>query len=93
MELDTCVEGTVLREVVVPFEHGLHLRPAAVLSETASTFQGEVLVRTKDQEVSGKSLLGLLTLGATCGEHLTIEARGPDASEAIQAIAALFDGS
>ena len=90
---DTSTQGAVIREVVVPFECGLHARPAARLVQTASNFQGEVSIRAGDREVSGKSILGLLTLGVTRGEHLTIEARGPDASEAIQAIAALFDGS
>lgn len=93
MDNDTNTQEAVMREVVVPFEFGLHARPAARLVQMASGFQGEISVRAGDREVSGKSILGLLTLGATCGEHLTIEARGPDAWDAVDAIAALFEGS
>jgi len=85
-------QEAVIREIVVPFENGLHARPAALLAQTASRFQGEILVRARDRVVSGKSILGLLTLGAKCGENLSVEARGPDAaSDVMNAIAALFD--
>jgi len=92
MGSDTSTGETVVRkEVVIPFENGLHARPAAILAETANRFRGEILVLAKDREVDGKSILGLLTLGAGCGELLTIEAKGPDAPDAIGAMIALFE--
>jgi phosphotransferase system HPr (HPr) family protein len=86
-------DETAVGDVVVTFESGLHARPAARIVQTASSFEGEISFRTKDREVSGKSILGLLTLGATRGEHLTIKAKGPDAPAAVQAIVALFGNS
>lgn len=84
---------TAVKDVIVPFEYGLHARPAARFVQTASGFRGEILVSNKDRKVSGKSILGLLTLGVTRGEHLKIEAKGPDANDAMEAIAALFNGT
>jgi len=94
MEFDTSTGETVVREeVAIPFENGLHARPAAILAQTASRFLGEISIRIRDHKANGKSILGLLTLGAGCGELLTIETTGPDASDAIAAIIAVFEAS
>jgi len=90
-DVDASTQQAVIREIVVPFENGLHAGPAAIIAQTASRFQGEISIRTRDYQANGKSILELLILGATCGEHLTIEARGSDASDAMNVIAALFD--
>jgi phosphocarrier protein HPr len=77
------------REVEVTNSLGLHVRPAMKFVELASRFQCEVRVRHNNNEFNGKSLLELTMMAAECGTRLELEARGPDASVAIEALAEL----
>jgi phosphotransferase system HPr (HPr) family protein len=65
---------------------GLHMRPAAAFSETASRFQCTVIVRRDAQSVDGKNWIELLLLAAEVGTELTIEVSGQDAHEAIEVL-------
>ncbi|MGD1146332.1 MAG: HPr family phosphocarrier protein [Thermoanaerobaculaceae bacterium] len=65
---------------------GLHARAAAKFVHTASRFSAQVLVRLNDEEVNGKSILGLLLLAAPCGSTLTISASGTDETGALEAL-------
>jgi phosphocarrier protein len=65
---------------------GLHARAAAKFVHVSARFKADVLVRHNDEEVNGKSILGLLLLAAPCGSHLTITAKGADESDALLAI-------
>jgi phosphocarrier protein len=69
---------------------GLHLRPAARFVELAQRFAAEVRVRCNGAEADGKSLLSLLCLAAEGGMILDLEAHGPDAEEAVIALADLI---
>ncbi len=69
---------------------GLHARAAAKFVHTASSFQSQVTVRHNDEEVNGKSILGLLLLAAPCGTRLVVSATGVDEGAALDAIAALI---
>ncbi|MFI5165549.1 MAG: HPr family phosphocarrier protein [Thermoanaerobaculales bacterium] len=68
---------------------GLHARAAAKFVHAASRFQAQVTVRHNDEEVNGKSILGLLLLAAPLGTRLTIAASGVDEAAALDAIEAL----
>ncbi len=68
---------------------GLHARAAAKFVEVTSRFTAEVTVTNADESVSGKSILGLMMLAAGQGTRLELVAVGPDAEEAVDAIAAL----
>ena len=59
--------------------------------QLAGHFKSEVRVLKDGTSVNGKSIMGLLTLVAAAGLTITIEAEGPDASEAVVALAALVD--
>ena len=65
---------------------GLHARAAAKFVHVSARFQADVLVRHNDEEVNGKSILGLLLLAAPCGSRLTISASGSDEADALQAL-------
>ena len=69
---------------------GLHARPAAVFVQTTSKFKSSVKVRRGEQEVDGKSIMGLMMLAAEEGAELTIVVNGPDEQDVIQALGALF---
>ena len=77
------------RQVEITNCLGLHVRPAMKFVETASRFQSEVRVHYNNHEFNGKSLLELTMMAAECGTRLELEARGPDASAAVEALAEL----
>ena len=79
------------REVVVENEQGLHARPADLVAREAQRWESRIEFVGKAQRVDGKSILDLLTLAAEAGTHLVVEATGPDASEALDAIGILFE--
>ena len=68
---------------------GLHLRAAAAFVQAANRFQAEVDLQKDHLRVSGKSLLGLLGLGANLGSELTLIVSGPDADAAMHALSDL----
>lgn len=84
--------GVVERSVTVRNELGLHLRPSGEFVKLAATFQCNVLV-SKDggDAVNGKSILGLVTLGAEAGSQLTIRGDGEDAEHAVVALSRLVE--
>jgi phosphocarrier protein len=84
-------EETVSREVVVANQQGLHARPADLLAREARKWQSRIELVSAAQRVDGKSILDLLTLAAEAGTRLVVEATGPDARQALEAIGSLFE--
>ena len=82
-------DGTLTRIVVVTNPQGLHARPADMFVKLASKYQAKVEVIKDGERVDGKSILNILTLAAVEGTSLTIEATGPDAQAALNALAEL----
>ena len=77
------------REVVIENKLGMHLRAAAVFIETANKFRCQVHVRKHDQAINAKSIMGLMTLGATYGSVITVITDGENEAEALAALVAL----
>jgi phosphocarrier protein len=77
------------RTVEITNSLGLHLRPADKFVKLALQYQAEVRVHYNGKEFNGKSILDLTTLAAECGTRLELEARGPDAVAAVEALAEL----
>jgi phosphocarrier protein len=65
------------------------MRPSTRFVKLAGTFQSEVTVEFQGTRANGKSILEMTSLAAERGTHLELEARGPDAEEAIAALAEL----
>jgi phosphocarrier protein len=68
---------------------GLHARPAAELVKLAGRFRSEIHVEKGGLQVNGKSIMGVLMLAAEQGSTLRFTASGPDAEEALIALADL----
>ena len=84
----------VSREVTIPNREGLHTRPVMRFIDLAKEFEASVSVRNlsgkrKDETVDGTDVMEMMLLEATQGHLLRIEARGSDAREAVDALAAL----
>jgi phosphocarrier protein len=70
---------------------GLHARASAKLVEASARFQSRITVTKDGQSVDGRSIMGLMMLGAPLGTQIEITAEGPDAAEAMTAILALVE--
>ena len=77
------------RTVQIVNKNGLHARPAAEIVKLAAKFQSEITVVKDDLDVNGKSIMGVMMLAAEFGSTLLVRADGPDADEAVKAIAEL----
>ena len=71
---------------------GLHARAAARFVHAASGFAAQIRVARGDRVMDGKSIMGLLLLGAARGSVITLSADGPDEREALHALTALITG-
>ena len=65
-------------QVTIVNKLGLHARPSAALTQTATRFKSEVWLTKGTRRVNGKSIMGVMMLAAACGAQLTVEANGPD---------------
>ena len=79
----------VHREFTICNRQGLHARPAAMLVKLCNTFQSEIWIEKGDEQVNGKSIMGLMMLAAGPGSRLVIHADGKDAAHAVLEIEAL----
>ncbi len=76
----------IKKKITIRNSQGLHARPASLFVRIANKFESEVLVKKDDDIVSGKSIMGLLTLAANQGSVLEIEVSGNDAEAAMKAL-------
>ena len=81
----------VERTIEITNKKGLHARAAAKLINLTHNFDSEVIVIRGDDEVNGKSILGLLMLAAQKGSWLTIKVDGPDEQAAMSQIQDLIE--
>jgi phosphocarrier protein HPr len=78
-------------EIEIKNKLGLHARAAAKLVHVAARFRCDIKIRKGDEEVDGKSILGILLLAAGRGTMITIKANGEDEADAVNAIEALIN--
>ncbi len=72
------------KKVTVNSKHGLHARPAAMFVQIANRYDSDVTVRRGDEEVNGKSIMGILMLGADHNSELVLVVDGTDADAAFK---------
>jgi phosphotransferase system HPr (HPr) family protein len=77
-------------QVIVPWQEGLHLRPAAKLVRLAQTFRASLSLKCDRKVANLRSILSLMTLCAAVGTLLEIEAAGDDEQEALGAVERAF---
>ena len=79
----------VERTVQILNKNGLHARPAAEIVKLAAKYRSDIVVIKDDLDVNGKSIMGVMMLAAECGSSITFRAEGPDAEQALDALATL----
>ena len=77
------------RTVMIENKNGLHARPAAEIVKLAAKFASEITIVKDDLDVNGKSIMGVMMLAAEHGSSITLRAEGPDADQALDALATL----
>jgi phosphocarrier protein len=82
----------VRRRFKITNKQGLHARPAAMFVRTAARYTSEIWVTKDDDEVNGKSIMGLMMLAAEYGSEVEVRAEGEDEEAAINEIDRLFAG-
>ncbi len=92
MTEENASQQKVTREIEVINAKSIHARPAALFAKLASQFGADILVDNNGKQVSGKNVMGLLTLEAYCGTILTVTAKGSDAESALDALEDLMAG-
>jgi len=83
---------TLRRVVSICNERGLHARASAKFVKLAASFDAEVRVGKDGQTVDARSIMGLMMLAAGIGCDVNIEAEGPEAEAAMDALVALVEG-
>ncbi|MDA3832574.1 MAG: HPr family phosphocarrier protein [Spirochaetales bacterium] len=82
-----------MMEKIVTVKHraGIHARPAALIVKTANQFSSSFFIEKDTMKINGKSIMGIITLGASYKTELKLLFEGNDEEEAAEAIANLFD--
>ena len=81
----------VVKKLEIKNKLGMHARAAAMLVQTVNRFSAEVKISKDGQVVDGRSIMGLLTLGAAKESKIQVEAKGKDAEDAVRAIERLIE--
>ena len=76
----------IRRELPIVNKLGLHARAAAKFVTHASRYASEVQLEYKNQQVNGKSILGVMMLAAALGTTVTLITDGEDEAEAADAL-------
>lgn len=78
----------VRKTITVQLTAGLEARPIAMLVQVASQYDSKIYVETGTKRVNAKSIMGMMTLGISVGEDVTVTADGADEDKAIAEIEA-----
>jgi phosphocarrier protein len=80
----------VTREITIKNPQGLHARPAAMFVQVAAKYTSKVTLQKGDEKVNGKSIMGILTLGAQKDCQVILDVEGPDAEQAVMELEELL---
>jgi phosphocarrier protein len=86
-------EESTVKTFTIKNRLGLHARAASKFVHVANKFESEIMVAKDDQEINGKSIMGILILAAACGTEITVSAEGSDSALAVDAIGELINRS
>jgi len=81
--------AAITRELAIVNQRGLHARASAKFVKCAEGFDADINVSRDGQTVPATSIMGLMMLAAAMGTSITVEASGPEADKAMDALAAL----
>ncbi|MCC6415974.1 MAG: HPr family phosphocarrier protein [Opitutaceae bacterium] len=86
----TTAPQQLTKELVVQNKMGIHARPAAMIVRVTNRFKADVFVEKDEEQVNGKSIMGLMMLAAGKGSKVKFLATGADAEQMLTEIEQLF---
>jgi len=82
----------IREKITILNENGLHALPASRFVKLAEKFKADVKIMKDDVEVSGKSIMGILTLACEKGSKVIITTKGQDEKQAMDALRKILEG-
>ncbi len=79
------------KTVTMANQRGLHARASAKFVQLAENYEAQIFVSKDGERVRATSIMGLMMLAAACGTEIEIEAEGPEAMPALDALVALVE--
>ncbi len=76
----------VTKKILIKIPTGLEARPVALLVQVASQYESSIYVECDEKKVNAKSIMGMMSLGLSAGEEVTVSADGPDEEVAMENI-------
>ena len=77
--------------ITIKNETGLHARPASQFAKKASNYQSEIKILKDNEEVNGKSVMGVMSLGVDKKDEITLEINGEDEDKAMEKLTKLIN--
>lgn len=81
----------IKKSVTLTNPEGLHARPAALFVKEANKYESNLEIVSESRKINGKSIIGIMSLGAFHGEEITLSASGPDEEEMIKSLSELLE--
>ena len=76
----------ITKQIVINIPSGLEARPVALLVQVASQYECSIYVVSEEKRINAKSIMGMMSMGISTGETVTVEASGPDEQQAMENI-------
>jgi len=86
----TSANPQLIKELLVQNKMGIHARPAAMVVRITNKFKADVFVEKDEEQVNGKSIMGLMMLAAGKGSKVKFIASGEDAAQMLEELEQLF---
>ena len=74
------------KNIKIELPSGLDARPVALLVQVASQYESSIYVENGNKRINAKSIMGMMTLGLSAGETITVSADGADEEKAMENI-------
>lgn len=81
----------IKEKVVLNNEEGLHARPAAKFVQKAHKYASDIEIEYEGNKVNGKSIIGIMSLGAYYKEEITLIIQGNDEKKAAEELVSFLE--
>lgn len=88
--LPIIIRGMIETEIEVTNPKGIHARPSSLLVNTAREYQSRITLSLGEYSTAADDIMGILSLGALCGDTLKVTVQGPDEEEALRRLREIF---
>lgn len=76
----------IKKTITIQFNEGLEVRPIALLVQEACQYSSQVHIEVENKKINAKSIMGMMSLGLTSGDKLTVVVDGADEEAAIAGV-------